>query len=132
MGGTHIVVDSSGHNTNPEEFLQIFHWQANEVTVAVAGVGGQQSLGAAVGAGLTRRIRELHIRHAGSENTVVALVIVGGAIVRSWDIPAQTTRVVSSVDGWAFVAGQTPAVRTSSIAGGSTFVGAEGLEAPPA
>ena len=129
MGGTHVVADGSGQNTNPALWLNLHHWEADEVTVAAIGVGGQQNLGAVVGAGLLRRIRELHVRHAGSENTVVTLVVAGVAIVRSWDIPAQTTRVISSEDGWAFAAGEQPAVRTSSVTGGSTFVGAEGVEA---
>lgn len=126
-----LPTEDTGLNTNPERWLQIYHWECDQVTVAAAGVGGQQALGAAVGVGLRRRIRTLHVRHAGTANTVVTLLVAGGAAKRSWDIPAQTTRTISSEDGWAFAAGQTPAVQTSDVTGGSTFVGAEGVEASP-
>ena len=114
---------------NSEQWLHENHWDCNEVTVTPAGAPGQQNLGAAVPAGQTRRIRELHVRHAGTNNTVVTLLIAGGAVRRSWDIPAQTTRTISSEDGWEFTAAQQPAVQTSDVTGGSTYVGAEGVEA---
>lgn len=112
---------------NPERYLHKYHWEQREVTISVAGAPGVQSLGGAVGVGLKRRIRVLKIRHAGTSNTVVSLV-VGATVVDSWDVPAQTTRVVSDEDGWAFAAGEQPAVQTSDISGGSTYVAARGVE----
>ena len=125
----HMADDASGTHTNPAQWLHDNHWESNEVTIAVAGVGGQQNLGAVVGAGLVRRIRELTIRHVGSANTVVTLLIAGGATKITIDVPAQTTRVWSSEDGRVFTAAQQSAVQTSDITGGSTFVSASGVEA---
>jgi hypothetical protein len=121
--------EDTGVNTNPEKYLHDNHWEAEEVTISAAGAGGQQNLGAVVGEGLTRRIRELTIRHAGTNNTVVTLLIAGGATKLTIDVPAQTTRVWSSQDGREFVAGQQPVVQTSDITGGSTYVSAAGVEA---
>jgi len=98
-----------------------------EVAIAGAGVGGQQALGGAV-VGAKRVITEITVRHAGTENTVVTLLIVGGATVLTIDVPAQTTRVWSG-GMRAFVLGQVAAVWTSSVVGGSTFVSASGVEA---
>ncbi len=123
------AADDSGAHTNPARWLHENHWDCDQVTVAVAGAPGQQNLGVTVVAGLTRRIREITIRHAGTNNTVVTLLIAGGAIRLTIDVPAQTTRVWSSEDGRVFTAGQISAVQTSDIAGGSTFVSASGLEA---
>jgi len=123
------AADDSGKNTNPERWLHDNHWEAEEVTINVAGAGGQQNLGAVVGVGLTRRIRELTIRHAGTNNTVVTLLIAGGAIKVTIDVPAQTTRVWSSQDGREFAAGEQPTVQTSDVTGGSTYVSAAGVEA---
>jgi hypothetical protein len=124
-----LITQDTGLHTNPERWLHTYHWDCNEVTIAAAGVGGQQPLGAAVGAGLTRRIREITIRHAGTANTVVTLLIAGGAARLTVDVPAQTTRVCSSQDGRVFTVGQVSAVQTSDITGGSTFVSASGVEA---
>jgi hypothetical protein len=118
-----------GRASNPEKWLHDRHWEAEEVTIAAAGVGGQQNLGAAVGAGLTRRIRELTIRHAGTNNTVVTLLIAGGATKVTIDVPAQSTRVWSSQDGRTFAAGEQPACQSSDVTGGNTFVSASGVEA---
>ena len=123
------AADDSGAHTNPARWLHENHWDCDQVTVAAAGVPGQQNLGGAVVAGLTRRIREITIRHAGTNNTVVTLLIAGGTIRLTIDVPAQTTRVWSSEDGRVFTAGQISAVQTSDITGGSTFVSASGLEA---
>jgi cell wall assembly regulator SMI1 len=114
--------------TNPELWLHQHHWEAEEVTIAAAGAGGQQNLGAAVGAGLTRRIRELTIRHAGTNNTVVTLLIAGGATKVTIDVSAQSTRVWSSQDGREFAAGEQSAVQSSDVTGGNTFVSAAGVE----
>lgn len=126
-----LITQDTGANTNPERWLHDNHWEANEVTIAVAGVGGQQDLGVAVGAGLTRRIREITIRHAGTNNTIVTLLISGGATKLTIGVPAQSvsTRVWSSQDGREFAAAEQPAVQTSDVTGGSTFVSAAGVEA---
>jgi len=126
--GYPLIVEDLGTNTNPERWLHDNHWEADEVTIAVAGAPGEQNLGPVVPAGETRRIRVLHVRHVGSNNTVLTLLIAGGATKRSWDILAQSTRVISSEDGWEFAAGEQPAVQTSDVTGGSTFVGPEGVE----
>jgi len=118
-----------GHHSNPERYRQDNHWEAEEVEVAAVGVGGQQNLGAAVSADKTLRIREITIRHAGTNNTVVTLLITGGATKVTIDVPATTTRVWSSQDGREFTATQQPAVQTTDITGGSTFVSAAGIEA---
>jgi hypothetical protein len=122
------AADDSGAHTNPARWLHENHWDCDQVTVAVAGLPGQQNLGAVVGAGLTRRIREITIRHAGTNNTVVTL-LVGVAIRLTIDVPAQTTRVWSSEDGRVFTTAQQVAVQTSDITGGSTFISASGVEA---
>ena len=123
------AADDSGAHTNPARWLHENHWDSDEVTIAVAGAGGEQNLGAVVGAGLSRRIREITIRHAGTNNTVVTLLIAGGVARLTIDVPAQTTRVWSSEDGRVFTTTQQPAVQTSDITGGGTYVSAAGVEA---
>lgn len=124
-----LPTQDTGTHTNPERWLHDNHWEAPEVTIAVAGVGGQQNLGAVVGVGVARRIREITVRHAGSNNTVVTILIAGGATKLTFDVPAQTTRVWSSEDGREFIAGEQPAARTSDVTGGSTYVSVAGVEA---
>ena len=124
-----LITEDTGLHTNPELWLQSNHWDSDEVAVVAAGVGGQQNLGAAVAALKVRRIREITIRHAGSANTVVTLLVSGGTTKATIDVPAQTTRVWSSQDGRAFTAAQQPAVQTSDVTGGSTYVSASGVEA---
>lgn len=124
-----LPTQDTGTHTNPERWLHDNHWEAPEVTIAVAGLPGQQNLGAVVGAGVTRRVREITIRHAGTNNTVVTLLIAGGATKVTIDVPAQTTRVWSSQDGREFAAGEQPAVQSSDVTGGNTFVSAGGVEA---
>jgi len=123
-----LLVEDTGVHTNPEQWLQDNHWDCDEVEVAAAGVGGEENLGAVVGAGLVRRIREITIRHAGTNNTVVTILVSGGTTKLTIDVPAQTTRVWSSEDGRTFIAAQQPAVQTSDVTGGSTFVSASGVE----
>jgi hypothetical protein len=120
--------EDTGVNTNPEKYLHDNHWEAEEVTISAAGAGGQQNLGSAVGTGKTRRIREITIRHAGTSNTVVTLLISGGATKVTIDVPAQSTRVWSSEDGRSFAAGEQSAVQSSDVTGGNTFVSAAGVE----
>jgi hypothetical protein len=123
-----MPTEDTGVHTNPEQWLQDYHWDCNEVTIVAAGVGGQQNLGVAVGVGVSRRIREITIRHAGTNNTVVTLLIAAGATRLTIDVPAQTTRVWSSEDGRVFTTGQISAVQTSDVVGGSTFISASGVE----
>jgi len=124
-----LPTQDTGLHTNPEQWLQDNHWEpAAEVTVAAIGVGGQQDLGAAVAGGEVRRIRELTMRNDGSNNTVVTLLVSGGATKLTTDVPAKTTRVWSSPDGRSFAAGQVSAVQTSDVTGGSTYVSASGVE----
>jgi hypothetical protein len=80
---------------------------------------------------MARRIREITIRHTGTNNTVVTLKVagVGGAVKLTIDVPAQTTRVWSSQDGRKFVAGEQPAVQSSDVTGGNTYISAAGVEA---
>lgn len=120
---------SPGAMPTGEEFLHENHWEADEVTITVIGVGGEQNLGGAVPAGVTRRIRELTIRHAGTNNTVVTLLISGGATKVTIDVPAQSTRVWSSQDGREFEAGEQPTVQSSDVTGGNTYISASGVEA---
>ena len=123
------VVQDTGLNTNPERWLHDNHWEAEEVTINAAGAGGQQNLGAVVGAGLTRRIRELTIRHAGTNNTVVTLLVAGGATKVTIDVPAQSTRVWSSQDGREFATAEQPTCQSSDVTGGNTYISASGVEA---
>lgn len=124
-------VQDTGVNTNPERWLQDNHWSmAAEVTIAVAGAPGEQPLGAAVGAGVVRRVREVTIRHAGTNNTVVSILdVTAGNILVTIDVPAQSTRVWNSQDGRDIAATLQPVVQTSDVTGGSTFVTASGVEA---
>lgn len=128
-----IYTEDAGTHTNPERYLHIYHWNtATEVTIAAAGAGGQQNFGAAVAAGMRRRIKEVTVRHAGSENTVVTIYDAnGGNIILTIDVPAQTTRTWSSQDGRGVAATLQPVIRTSSVTGGSTYVTAAGVEALP-
>lgn len=123
-----IITEDTGANTNPERYLHTNHWEAGEVDINAAGVGGQQNLGVAVPVGKTRRIREITIRHVGINNTVVTLLISGGATKLTIDVPAQSTRVWSSQDGRSFAATTQPAVQSSDVTGGDTFVSATGVE----
>jgi hypothetical protein len=124
------AADDSGAHTNPERWLQENHWNCDEVTINVAGVPGQQNLGAVVAAGVTRRIREVTIRHEGTNDTTVTLLLVAGAINRlTIRVPSQSTIVWSSQDGRAFIATQQPACQSSDVTGGNTFISASGVEA---
>jgi len=118
-----------GNETNPEKWLHENHWEAEEVEISSAGAGGQQNLGSPPSAGKTLRIREITIRHAGTNNTVVTLLVSGGATKLSIDVPAESTITWSSQDGREFAAGEQPVVQTSDVTGGHTFVSAAGVEA---
>lgn len=124
-----IDVEDTGLNTNPARYLQIWHWDSG--TELVLNAAAAVNLGAAVGAGLMRRIREITVRNAAQANTVITLS-VGGVNRLSFDVPAQTTRTWSSEDGRAFVAASQPQIASSAAAGGSeTYITASGIEAAP-
>ena len=120
----------TGVNTNPEKWLQDNHWEPDaEITIAVIGAGGEQPVGGAVPAGETRRIREITIRHAGTNNTVVTLLdATGGNIKLSIDVTAQSTVTWSSQDGREIAATLQPVIQTSDVTGGSTYVSLAGVE----
>ena len=128
--GTHeLLVEDTGLNTNPERWLHENHWDCDEVTINAAGAGGQQNLGGAVPAGVVRRIREITIRHEGTNETTVTLLIAGGATRLTIRVPSQATIVWQSPDGREFTAAQQPAVQSSDVTGGNTYVSASGVEA---
>ena len=113
----------------PDPYMQDNHWESGEIDINAA--GADFLLGAPVAAGKKRRVREITVRHAGTNNTVITLKIngAGGAISLSIDVPAQTTRVWSSQDGRIFLAAIQPAIQSSDITNGHTFVSASGIEA---
>ena len=131
QSGEIITTQDTGVNTNPERWLQDNHWEPTaEVTIAVAGAPGEQSVGGAVPAGETRRIREVTVRHAGTDNTVVSILdATGGNVKISIDMPAQSTRTWSSQDGREIAETLQPVIQTSDVTGGSTFVTVAGVEA---
>ena len=114
-----------------ERWLHDNHWEPDaEITIAVIGAGGEQPVGGAVPAGETRRIREITVRHEGTNNTVVTLLDeTGGNIKLSIDVPAQTSRTWSSQDGREIAATLQPVIQTSDVTGGSTYVSVAGVEA---
>lgn len=130
IGGSGPSAEAIGEHTNPEKWLQDNHWEPDaEITIAVADAAGEQEVGGAVPAGETRRIREITIRHAGSNNTVVTLLDeTGGNIKVSIDVSAQSTVTWSSQDGRAIAATLQPVIQTSDITGGSTYVSVAGVE----
>jgi len=117
-----------GKNTNPEQWKHDNQWEAEEVTITAAGVGGQRNLGVAVAAGKKRRVEEVTINHLGTNNTNVTLLISGGATKVTIPVPAQTGRVWFSNNGRKFTAGQISAVQSSDVTGGNTLVSASGVE----
>ncbi len=127
-----VVVEDTGVNTNPERWLHENHWEPlAEVTITVAGAGGEQDLGVVVPADTHRRIREMTIRHAGTNPTVVTLLISGGATKVSIDIPAGVTRQWSNQDGKSFDPTEQSAAQSSDVTGGNTYVSATGVESSP-
>lgn len=122
-----IETQDTGVHTNPEQWLQDYHWDCDQVAIIAVNAGGQQNLGAAVGAGLTRRIREITIRHSGTETTVVS-ILVGTDVRVSLSLTAGTTVVWSSDNGRSFEAAQQPIVQASNVTGGTVFISASGVE----
>ena len=104
-------------------FLQDYGVSFGEVTIAVAGEAGQETLYTVTGSKF--RVTELTIRHAGTANTVVTLM---GGPALTIDIPASTTREWESVIGRIFTNGQALIVRTSDITGGSTYISGSGID----
>jgi len=124
-------VQDTGLNTNPEKYLHDNHWNtAADVPIAAAGAAGEQALGAAVGADVVRRIKEVTARHTGTANTVISILdVTAGNVIISFDVSAQSTRTWSSQDGRAVAATLQPVVQTSDITGGGAIVSAAGVEA---
>lgn len=114
---------------NAEAWRHANHWDCDEVNVVAIGVGGEQNFGAPIPVGVTRRIREITIRHTGTNNTIITILISGAATKITIDVPAQTTRVWSSEDGIEFTDAQQPAVQTSDVTGGGAYVSARGDQA---
>ncbi len=131
LEGEPLSTQDTGLNTNPERWLQDNHWEPDaEITIAVADAAGEQPVGGAVPAGETRRIREITIRHEGTNNTVVTLLDeTAGNIKLSIDVTAQSTVTWSSQDGREIAATLQPVIQTSDITGGSTYVSLAGVEA---
>lgn len=122
----------SGEHTNPEQWLHDYHWDTDgEVEITVDGVPGVKVLGAAVGSGLKRRVREITVRSPATQNIVLHVRLQTTADVKlSLDVPAQTTRQWSSQDGRLFNAAAQPEVYVSNLPAGTTiFVSAAGVEA---
>jgi len=124
-----LIVEDTGINTNPERWLHDNHWDngAELVLNAAAAV----NLGAAVGAGATRRIRSITVRNTALVNTVITLSQAAPAQNRvSFDVPAQTTRVWSEQDAVEFLAAVQPQIASSAAAvGAETYIHASGVEA---
>ena len=117
----------TGINTNPEAWLNNHHWDSGAELVLNAAAA--VNLGAAVAAGVVRRIREITVRNTAQANTVITLS-VGGVNRVSFDVPAQATRTWSSQDGRLFVAAAQPQIASSAAAAGQeTFITAAGVEA---
>lgn len=123
-----VDVQDTGLNTNPERWLNDNHWDNGIEIVLVAAAA--VNLGAAVGAGVIRRIREISVRNAGQVNTVITLSDAGGNRL-SFDVPSQTTRTWSSQDGREFAAASQPQIASSAAAAApaQTFITASGVEA---
>jgi len=117
----------------PEKLIHQNHWDTNdEIIIAAAGAGGEQSLGGAVAVGKARRIREVTVQHLGTQTTTISILDQsGGNVVLSFDVSAQATRVWSSEDGRLIGARLQPVIQSSNVTGGNTVVFAAGIEASP-
>jgi len=114
-----------------ESYLHKNHWDSGwDIIITAPGAAGEKPLGAPVQTGMARRIREVTVRHAGTNNTVVTIWnSPGGMMIISLDVPAQTTRTWSSQDGRSVPSGWQPVIQSSDVTGGNTIVSAAGLEA---
>jgi len=124
-----IDVQDTGLNTNPERWLHDNHWDNGPELVLNAAAAA--NLGAAVGAGVARRIRSITVRNVAQVSTIITLSQLAPAQNRvSFDVLAQTTRVWSEQDGVEFVAGVQIQISSSAAAVGSeTYIHAAGVEA---
>lgn len=115
--------------TNPERWLHDNHWDSGVELVLNAAAAA--NLGAAVGAGVTRRIRSITVRNTAQANTVITLSQVAPAQNRlSFDVPAQSTRTWSEQDGVEFLATvQVQIASSAAVAGQETYIHAAGDEA---
>jgi len=124
-----MILGSGRVSPNEEKWRHDNRWEAEEVTIAAVGVGGEQNLGAVVPAGLTRRITQITVRHEGSNDTVVTLLISGGATKWTYKVPTGMSRTIPLGNGREFAAAEQSAVQTSDVTGGNTYVSASGVEA---
>lgn len=92
-------------------------------------MGGEQNLGGAVPAGVIRRITELLIRHEGTKETTVTLLISGGATKATVKVLSDDSISVPLGNGREFAAAEQPAVQSSNVEGGNTYISASGVEA---
>ena len=124
-----IIVEDTGLNTNPERWMHDHHWDSGAELVLNAAAA--VNLGAAVGAGATRRIRAITVRNMAAANTVITLSQTGPAQNRvSFDVPAKTTRTWSEQDAVEFLAGvQVQIASSAAVAGSETYIHASGVEA---
>jgi len=103
----------------------IHQWTTGATEIDLNAAGVPQNLGVAV-AGARRIVTKLLVRHAGTNNTVVSLVVAGVTRI-SFDIPAQTSRLIPFEV--VFTTGEQPQVQSSDVTGGDTFISASGVEA---
>jgi len=113
--------------TESQGYLQQNGVEFEQVEISATGLAGQQTLHTVVGAKC--RVIELTVRHAGTNDAVVTLLISGGNTKLTLDVPHGTTREWESVVGRIFTVGQVIAVQTSDVVGGSTFISGSGVEA---
>lgn len=101
----------------------------DEVTISEAGVGGEQILHTVIRD--TCYVKRLTIRHAGSNETVVTL-LVSGATPRKLTITlaAEETRQWENEEGIVFRTGDRIAVQSSDVTGGDTYVSGTGTRHP--
>lgn len=124
-----LIVEDTGLHTNPEKWLHDNHWDSGvELVLAAA---APVNLGAAVGAGATRRVRSITVRNMAQANTVITLSQLLPLQNRvSFDVPSQTTRTWSEEDGIEFAAGVQLQISSSAAAVGTeSYISAVGVEA---
>ena len=116
-----------GASENSERWRHQKHWQTpSEIEIILSGSPGRIVTGNP--ASYDRRVREITVRHSGTNNTVVSLRY-DVTVKLSFDVAAQTTRVWSSQDGRKLAVGTSLSFESSDVTGGTTFISAAGLEA---
>ena len=104
------------------------HWQTpHQIEIINSGSGGRTVIGGAVPEHMSRRVREVTVRHSGTNNTVVTMRY-NVTVKLSFDVSAQTTRVWNSQDGRKVPVGTSLSFESSDVTGGTTFITAGGLE----